>query len=358
MPCPIRLPLYLARAFGGALALILAVFLALGLTGELIELARRAAGRPELGFATVALMALLKLPALLLKLLPFAVLFAAMLALYRLDRHRELIAVRAAGQSAWGFLAPILAVSVLLGLFVAWLGQPASSLSTGRFQDLEQRYFKPGPPAGLWLRWPEAEGWSITRIRQPGVPGEAMRDLSILRFDSAGRLTARIDAERGRLLDGGWHLEDVLLGGVDGTGRRVSATTVPTSLTAADLRAAPGAARRVPVWALPGLIAGLEAAGLPALRQRLDLQSAYALPFLLAAAALLAAPLTLPRRRLPGIAWPLLGGVLAGFVLLVFSEAAVAFGASGGLPVILAVWAPVLVAGGFGTALLLHVEGV
>jgi len=355
MLCPLRLPLYLARAFGGALALILAVFLALGLTGELIELARRAAGRPELGFATVALMALLKLPALLLKLLPFAVLFAAILALYRLDRHRELIAVRAAGQSAWGFLAPILAASVLLGLFAAWLGQPASSLSTGRFQDLEQRYFKPGQAAGLWLRRPEAEGWSITRIRQPGAPGETMRDLSILRFDSAGRLTARIDAERGRLLDGRWHLEEAWQGD---TGRRVAATTVPTSLTAADLRAAPGAARPVPVWALPGLIAGLEAAGLPALRQRLDLHSAYALPFLLAAAALLAAPLTLPRRRLPGMAWPLLGGLLAGFVLLVFSDAAAAFGASGGLPVILAVWVPVLVAGGFGTALLLHLEGV
>lgn len=354
MGVPVRLPLYLTRAFGGALALILAVFLALGLTGELIELARRAAGRPELGFATVALMAVLKLPALLLKLLPFGVLFAAMLALYRLDRHRELIAVRAAGQSAWGFLAPILAASVLLGLFAAWLGQPASSLSTSRFQDLEQRYFKPSPAAGLWLRLPEAEGWSITRIRQPGTPGEAMRDISILRFDPAGRLTARIDAERGRLLDDGWHLEEALLGD---TGRRVAATIVPTSLTAADLLTPPGAARPVPVWALPGLIAGLEAAGLPALRQRLDLQAAYALPFLLAAAALLAAPLTLPRRRLPGMAWPLLGGLLAGFVLLVFSDATATFGASGGLPVILAAWAPVLVAGGFGTALLLHMEG-
>ena len=36
----------------------------------------------------------------------------------------------------------------------------------------------------------------------------------------------------------------------------------------------------------------------------------------------------------------------------------VIFGASGDLPVVLAAWAPVLVTAGFGTALLLHLEGV
>lgn len=355
MAWTVRLPLYLVRAFGGALVLVLAVFLALGLTGELIELARRAAGRPELGLGTVLLMAVLKLPALLFKLLPFAVLFAAMLSLYRLDRHRELVAVRAAGQSAWGFLAPILAVCILLGLAAAWLGNPAATLATSRFQDLEQQHFK-ATAGALWLRQPEAQGWSIAEVRRLAPDGEA-QDLTLLSFDAGGRLAGRIDAARGRLLPGAWRLEDVLLVDADGSGRRADSTTLPTRMTPDDLRRAQGAARPVSVWALPGAIAALEAAGLSAGRQRLELQSALALPLLLAAAALLAAPLALPRRRQPGPAWPLLGGLLAGFVLLVFSDVAAAFGAAGSLPSGLAAWAPVVVTAGFGGALLLHLEG-
>lgn len=352
---PLLLPLYLARSFGGALALILAVFLALGLTGELIELARRAAPRPELGFDAVAVMALLKLPALLFKLLPFAVLFAAMLALYRLDRHRELVAVRAAGQSAWGFLMPILAEAALLGLAAILLGQPAATLATARFQDLEQRHFKT-VPGSIWLRQPEAEGWSIVQMQAPDAEGKA-RGLTILAFDAAGRLTLRVDAARGQLAPDGWHLEDALFTGPDGASRQAVATILPTRATPMDLRNAAGAVRPTSVWSLPGLIDRLEASGLSAAHQRLDLHSAFALPLLLAAAALLAAPLTLPRRRQPGPAWTLLGGLLAGFVLLVFSDVTAAFGAAGSLPVGLAAWAPVLVAGGFGTALLLHLEG-
>ncbi len=355
MAAPFRLPFYLARAFGGALGLILAVFLALGLIGELIELARRAAGRPELGFATIALMAVLKLPALVLKLLPFAVLFAALLALYRLDRYRELVAVRAAGLSAWGFLLPLLAVAFLLGLAAAAAGNPAAALATARFQDLEQRHFRPAA-GGLWLRQPEAEGWSILRARERRTGGE-IGDLTLLRFDSAGRPAGRIDARRGLLRDGAWHLEDVLETAAGEGGQRVSALVVATRATPADLAAAGGAPRVLPVWALPGAIAALDAAGLPALRQRFELQAVLALPPLLAASVLLAAPLTLPRRRLPGPAWPLLGGVLAGFALMVLSEVTAAFAASGGLPAALAAWSPVLVAAGFGSALLLHLEG-
>ena len=61
-------------------------------------------------------MSLLKLPDLGLTLLPFAVLLGGVFSFVRLSRSQELLAIRAAGVSAWNLLAPALTVAVLLGI--------------------------------------------------------------------------------------------------------------------------------------------------------------------------------------------------------------------------------------------------
>ena len=71
---------------------------------DMVELLRRAYGRPGVGLGTVLLMAVLHLPFLLQKLMPFGVLFGTMLTFQRLTRTHELVAARAAGVSVWQFL--------------------------------------------------------------------------------------------------------------------------------------------------------------------------------------------------------------------------------------------------------------
>src|SRR5690606_27052525 len=88
--------------------------------------------QPTTTMTTVAGMALLRLPALLLTVLPLCVLFGAMVAFWRLTRSRELVVARASGLSAWQFLAPALALAFLLGAAkVTALGPIASARQAG-----------------------------------------------------------------------------------------------------------------------------------------------------------------------------------------------------------------------------------
>ena len=72
---------------------------------DFIELLRRAATKPDVGFGLVLEIAALRLPYVAMEILPFAVLLGGILAFWRLTRSSELIVARAAGVSAWQFLA-------------------------------------------------------------------------------------------------------------------------------------------------------------------------------------------------------------------------------------------------------------
>src|SRR6185436_9947502 len=103
---------YLSVQFFIGVAVIYAGFLLLGLSINLVDLLNhRTIGEPVPTAALIG-MALLRLPSLGMKLLPFAVLIGGVFTFVRLSRTQELVATRAAGVSAWDFLAPPLVAAV------------------------------------------------------------------------------------------------------------------------------------------------------------------------------------------------------------------------------------------------------
>ena len=77
---------------------------------------RRSAWSPEI--------AALRLPYIAMQILPFAVLLGGILCFWRLTRSSELIVARAAGVSAWEFLAAPMLCALLLGAFATARDQP------------------------------------------------------------------------------------------------------------------------------------------------------------------------------------------------------------------------------------------
>ena len=87
-------------------------------TIDFVELMRRAGETPEATTALLAQLALYRTPAVAEQILPFAMLFGAMIALLNLSRRLELVVARAAGISAWQFLTPALLVALAIGVVV------------------------------------------------------------------------------------------------------------------------------------------------------------------------------------------------------------------------------------------------
>ena len=125
MPVALTLSWYITRQF----ALWVTAML-LGLTGlvsmfDFLELLRRAANKPDATLGLITEVAALRLPYIAMQVLPFAVLVGGMLCFWRLTRSSELIVARAAGVSAWQFLAAPTACALLLRHAHHHRGQPA-----------------------------------------------------------------------------------------------------------------------------------------------------------------------------------------------------------------------------------------
>ena len=89
----------------------------------------------------------LKMPELLVLVMPIALLLALLYTLTQLSRHHELIAIQNAGQSLWRTSVPYLAVGLLFTGIVAWLNEKFVPESLDQTQALLTRHAdaKAGP---------------------------------------------------------------------------------------------------------------------------------------------------------------------------------------------------------------------
>ncbi|MBW8270964.1 LPS export ABC transporter permease LptG [Caldovatus aquaticus] len=386
MTVAFTLSAYVARRFAsmtlamlGALTLLVALF-------DLIELQRRAATRPDVAFGLVAEIAGLRLPFVALQILPFAVLLGGTVAFWRLTRSSELIVARAAGVSAWGFLAGPVAVALLLGAVGTMGLSPLSSVLFARAERLDQAYLRSGGGltalAGgrLWLRQADREldprGVAILSGRPVAAPAERgggaaaaeqrlaaaagaafrLADLSAWRLSADDRPLARIEAPSARLEPGRWVLEEAVVFGPDRVPSAPHRLELPTELTPARIEDSFASPDTLGFWSLPAFIAVLEEAGFSAVRHRLHFHSLLALPVLCAVMALVAAGFSMRPARRGGVMRMIAGGVAAGFALFVLDRITGELGEAGTLPVVFAAWAPTAAGLLLALGLLLHLE--
>ena len=372
MTLPITLMTYVARRFAAmALLMVLALSMLVALF-DLIELLRRAATRPEANFALVSQIAALRVPYVAMQILPFAVLLGGIIAFWRLTRFSELVVARAAGISAWGFLAGPVLVALLLGLGASMALSPLSSAMLARAERLDQLYLRNvggiTALAGgrLWLRQADdglqPQGIAIISGRPIASrelrPGEALRlaEVSVWRLSAEDRPLARIEATSALLQPGRWRFEGAKVFGADRVAGAPQNLDFPTELTPERIENSFATPDTLSLWALPEFIKILEAAGFSAIRHRLHFQSLLALPLLAIAMALLAAGFSMRSARRGGVARMIAGGVSAGFALFVLDKITGEFGEAGTLPVVLAAWAPAGAGFLLAAALLLHLE--
>ncbi|MSP02242.1 MAG: LPS export ABC transporter permease LptG [Acetobacteraceae bacterium] len=359
---------YIARQFLLAVLSAWAALAALVAMFDFIELLRRSAAKPDATFALVVQIAALRVPFILMQILPFAVLLGGVICFWRLTRTSELIVARAAGISAWEFLTVPTLCAMSLGVIATLALSPLSSAMLSRAEALETAYIRTGggPLAlnggQLWLRQSDREltpkGVAIIHASAVALRDEQLTTgrVSVFRLDDGDRLLARIEAASASLAKGYW---------VFGEARAIRPDQLPelsrelklaTDLTVGRVQDSFAAPDTLSVWVLPDFIALLERSGFSSARHRLHFHALLALPLLAATMALVAAGFSMRPTRRGGVARMIGGGVSVGFSLFVISKVAEEFGQSGALPVILAAWAPAASGLMLAVALLLHTE--
>jgi len=357
-----------AAAFLAVLSLVVIV--------DLVELlAKNSDGTAS--FASLVGMALLHAPSITITAAPFTMLLASMTCFAWLARTSELVVTRAAGVSVWSVLMPAVAMAILLGVLVFAVYNPVASAFASRFASLEERYFgrsssqlSVGADA-LWLRQGDDTGQTVIRASRASADVQRLWDVTVFRFDAADRLSSRIEARRAVLEHRFWQLYDArewrFFGeratpdAPEATEREtvaepLGATRLPTDLTPERIQESFAQPETISFWKLPAFIDTLEASGFSSVRHRLHWHALLAVPVIFSAMVLVGAAFSMRHVRFGGLGAMALGCVMAGFGYFFLSDLAMALGASGSVPVIVAAWAPPTAAVLLALGLLLHFE--
>ena len=336
------------------LAILFLIFLV-----DFNESARRLSRAADYTISIGLLISLLRVPTVLQALIPFVALIASIATLLQLNRKYELVVTRAAGVSAWQFLAPLILANLLIGTLsitglntlAAYALQKAENVVVER--NLGSRQSNSAPP---WLRQRTAEGDTVVGAQATSEGGTKLSEATFFLFDEEQRIRERLEADSAVLGDGVWELTGVKRIRRSEPVELVETATVPTNLKAEFVGESLTSAETVPFFELGGKIATAKSFGLPATSYEMQFHRLLAQPALLAAMTLIAAMVSLKFVRFGQSLTAILGGILAGFVLYVVSELIQAFANAGTIPPVVAAWLPVLVASALGTTVLLHKE--
>ena len=333
-------------AVAGALAIITALVMLI----DFVEISRNLPQRVEVSAIQILGLMLLKSPNLILLLLPFAFLFGVLAAYVNLNRRSELVAMRAAGVSAWRFIFPAAGAAFVIGLLTILAFSPLASWLDGQYERAASAITADpvSAPKDTWLRQGDARTQVVIHARSRRSPGDVLQDVSMFVYtvDDEGRLefSRRIEARQAVLKRGFWQLSDAREAGAGQQAVRYRTLSIPSNLdpaTAYEKFAEPGA---VPFWALPGAIGRIESAGFTATSYRLRFQQLLAMPVLFAAMSVLGAAFSLRLMRLGGLAVLATSGVALGFLFFFFNELCSALGKAEIIPPFLSAWTPPILA--------------
>lgn len=330
---------------------------------DFVELSRDVGARAEAGFVQVLGLTLMKSPGTILILLPFAFLFGVLGAFVALNRRSELIAMRAAGVSAWRFIFPAAGAAFAIGLLVTTVVSPLTALLNADFQGVRARLldgYLVVPEEEIWLRQGDGATQVVIRAEGRTPQGVGLRDVTFFIYaiqpGGAPVFTRRIEAREARLEPGRWVLTDVRDATRGAQAARIASASLPTTLDPRWALARMATPDTIPFWSLPLAISRTEQAGFSANGYRLRFQELLATPLLYAAMAVLAAAFSLRLLRLGGLPQLAGTGVAVGFAFFFFAQLCGALGRADVVPPFVAAWAPPALAVLAGFLLLCYTE--
>ena len=356
----------LGRYFAGrfvvsALGVFASIFVLLVLV-DYIEMVRRTSGLASASAIVVAETSLFRVPQLLEKMMPFCVLIGTMTCYLALSRRLELVVARAAGVSAWQFIAPALASALMLGLLATIGYNPMSANLREHSKRMEAELFGGAPgggvqdAAGFWINQVNAEGQVIINAARSEQQGVRLTGLTLFRFDTNYQFKERIEAREATLEEGRWVFKSVRRYSLDAPPIEQERFELQTSLTPAQVRNSFSTPETVSFWQLPSYIRSSESSGFATAGYRLQYHKLIAQPFLLAAMVMLAASVSLRFFRFGGVQKMILSGVGAGFLLSVLSTVTEELSKAELMHPIAAAWLPVFMGGLTGFLVLLYQE--
>ncbi|MET0271263.1 MAG: LPS export ABC transporter permease LptG [Sphingomonas sp.] len=350
---------YMARRFLmtslavlAALVLILTTLDLLGESGDILA-------HPGNGNAELMRYAFLRVPQIIQRFLPFAVLLGTLITLAGMNQNSEIISMKAAGISAHQILAPLIAASLGISAGAFLFNERIVTRATATLDAWQAADYGPvaadrGVSTNIWVR----DGDDLIHAGTVTGRGAATRLADVTLYDrTGGILQAIVSGAQARPGPGGWQVPDArrfdVGRGVMATlpvftfGAGISSDRFTLASVDADSRAFP---------ALRDDIAALSAAGRPTGALRAGLWHKISGALASALMPLLAGVAAFGLARSGALFVRVVTGMGLGFAYFVADNFALAMGNIGAYPPLLAAWAPFVLFLLIGEAVLIRTE--
>lgn len=346
-----------------ALLVAFAVIAAVEMLVDFVAISRDVGARVDVTPLQVLTLTLMQAPSVLLLLLPFVFLFGTLGAYVGLNRRSELVAMRAAGISAWRFIAPAALAAFAIGIVSTIAIDPLASALNARYTQMRAALMKDylvTAPQDTWLRQGYGRQQVVIRAHsRDDANGLILKGVSVFFYtlDSQGvaQFDRRVEAAEAHLSNKAWVMKNVSSARPGGESERSDSLSIPSPIRDS-IGIQQANADTVSFWDLPGTIRRAEQAGLTATAYRLTFQQLLAAPLLYMSMAILAAAFSLRLIRLGGLVGLAGAGVSLGFGFFFFNAVCGALGRADIVPPPLAAWTPPLIALLSGLTLLCYAE--
>lgn len=303
------------------------------------------------GLSVIGLM-LEKSPGSILVLLPFAFLFGSLFAFVNLNRRSELIAMRAAGVSAWRFVTPAAVLAFVFGLMTIGVFNPVASKLSDHYDKVVGQINHDADvkdKGAIYLRQGEGNQQIVIRAESQDEVIGHLKGVTFWVYDidakQAPVFRKRIDAQEATLRPGFWQLRNAREATVEGPAAPPYETlTLPSNLDPQKAFKKYASTQAVPFWRLPGLISQNRISGFSTALYELKLHQLLSTPLMFAAMTALGAVFSLRLMRLGGMTGLVISGISLGFVIFFVNQLFSSMGKAGVIPIFLAGWSPAVLA--------------
>lgn len=349
---------YIFKRFVATILAVFAIVFLLIYVIDVVEVFRVYLGSGRLSVSMILLLSVMRTPVVAEQVIPFATLFGALIAFLNLSRRLELAVARASGMSVWQFTLPALAAAFVIGVFTVLAFNPISAQLKSMSDDIVFRIAEKNRPKTeeIWLRQKTDDGNAVIRAYRGATNTPKFSRMTIFSFDPTGRFIERIQAETSELVGSNWQLTNVRVQSPGIETKILDTLSVPTNLTAEQVRQSLTPPETVSFYDLPDWAGRLKAAGLDANRYLQQYKSLLARPFLLTAMILVAASASLRFSRSGASGRAILTGIASGFALYVVNKVTNDLGAIGTFSTSFSAFFPPVLAGMLGILVLLYQE--
>ena len=167
---------------------------------DLVEQMRAISGIAGTNVLTALGFTMLRLPSLIEQTIPIAILVGTIITFTALSRKSEIVALRAAGFSAWQFLAPLGAMVVIIGLIMVTIFRPISTSMSETYEAKRAALTNvldtigPNEVNISWITFPSTQGQIVLSGTKTGA--NRFENAMVLVFDSEGSdFLKRIDGQ-------------------------------------------------------------------------------------------------------------------------------------------------------------------